>query len=116
LALVWEMEESNRLLDLPAYRVIIRLCAKVGDLSKAGRYFSKLKDVGFSPTYDIYIHLLTLYTMSGRSKKSKEVLKEMERVGFKPNFEALQHITANISENDSTLTSTLTTNCSVEEN
>lgn len=112
LALVWEIEESNCLLDLPAYRVIIRSCAKVGDLSRAARYFSKLKDAGFSPTYDIYSHLLTLYTMSGRSKKSREVLKEMERVGLKPNLEALQQVTAILSENDSTLTA----NCSVEEN
>lgn len=116
LALVWEMEESNCLLDLPAYRVIIRLCAKVGEISRAARYFSKLKDAGFSPTYDIYSHLLMLYTTSGRSKKSREVLKEMERVGFKPNLEALQHVTANLSENESTLTSMLTANCSVEEN
>ena len=84
LALVWEIEESNCLLDLLAYLVIIRLCVKVGDLTRDARYFSKLKDAGFSPTYDIYSHLLTLYTMSGRSKKSKEVLKEMERVGLKP--------------------------------
>lgn len=116
LALVWEMEESNCLLDLPAYRVIIRLCAKVGDLSRAARYFSKLKNAGFSPTYDIYSHLLTLYTASGRSRKSREVLKEMERVGFKPNLDALQDATANLSENESTLTAMPTADCSVEEN
>ena len=72
LALVWEIEESNCLLDLSAYRVIIHLCAKVGDLSRAARYFSKLKDAGFSPTYDIYSHILTIYTMSRRLKKNPE--------------------------------------------
>ncbi|XP_057813210.2 pentatricopeptide repeat-containing protein At2g01860 [Cryptomeria japonica] len=97
-ALVWEMEESNCLLDLPAYRVIIRLCAELGDLSRAARYFSKMKDASFVPTRDIYSNLIALYFKSGRVVKCRELLKEVERIGIKPNLEILQHRFESLSE------------------
>ena len=39
---------------LAAYRVIIRLCVALNDLETAARYFSRLKEAGFAPTYEIY--------------------------------------------------------------
>ena len=47
--MVWEMEASNCLFDLPAYRVVIRLFVALSDLSRAVRYFSKLKKQVFAP-------------------------------------------------------------------
>ncbi|KAA8537401.1 hypothetical protein F0562_026911 [Nyssa sinensis] len=82
LALVWEMESSNCLFDLPAYRVVIKLFVALNDLSRTVRYFSKLKEAGFSPTYDIYRDLFTIYMVSGRVSKCKEVCKEAEMAGF----------------------------------
>ncbi|XP_062111923.1 pentatricopeptide repeat-containing protein At2g01860 [Humulus lupulus] len=83
LAVVWEMEESNCLFDLPAYRVVIRLFVALNDLSRASRYFSKLKESGFSPTYDIYKDLINLYMVSGRLAMCKDVCKEAEVAGYK---------------------------------
>ncbi|KAF7809375.1 pentatricopeptide repeat-containing protein [Senna tora] len=83
LPLVWEMEASNCLLDLPAYRVIIKLFVALNDLSRAGRYFSKLKEAGFSPTYDIYRDLIQIYMASGRIAKCRDICKEAEIAGFK---------------------------------
>ncbi|KAK9269982.1 hypothetical protein L1049_025555 [Liquidambar formosana] len=83
LALVWEMEASNCLFDLPAYRVVIKLFVALNDLSRTVRYFSKLKEVGFSPTYDIYRELIKIYVVSGRLAKCREVCKELETAGFK---------------------------------
>ncbi|XP_077220428.1 tetratricopeptide repeat (TPR)-like superfamily protein [Tasmannia lanceolata] len=83
LAVVWEMEEAEFLLDLPAYRVVIRLCVALSDLSRAVRYFKKLKEAGFSPTYDIYRDLIKVYAVSGRLAKVKEICKEVEMAGFK---------------------------------
>lgn len=83
LAVVWEMEASNCLFDLPAYRVVIKLLVALNDLSRAVRYFSRLKNGGFSPTYDIYRDLIKIYTVSGRLAKCKEVSKEAEMAGFK---------------------------------
>ncbi|KAJ4953238.1 hypothetical protein NE237_030070 [Protea cynaroides] len=83
LALVWEMEESDYLFDLPAYHVVIKLFVALNDLSRAARYFSKLKDAGFSPTYDIYRNLIKIYAVSGRLAKCKEVCREVEMAGFK---------------------------------
>lgn len=54
LALVWEMESLSCLLDLPAYHVVIKLFVALKDVSRAARYFSKLKEAGFSPTFGIY--------------------------------------------------------------
>ncbi|KAL7172871.1 hypothetical protein ACSBR2_032360 [Camellia fascicularis] len=82
LAVVWEMESSNCLFDLPAYRVVIKLFVALNDLSRTKRYFSKLKEAGFSPTYDIYRDLFTIYIVSGRVAKCKEVCKEAEMAGF----------------------------------
>lgn len=83
LAVVWEMEASNCLFDLPAYRVVIRLFVALSDLSRAVRYFSKLKEAGFCPTYDLYRDLIKIYMISGRLAKCKEVCKEAGQAGFK---------------------------------
>lgn len=83
LGLVWEMEASNCLFDLPAYRVIIKLFVALNDLSRAMRYFSKLKEAGFSPTYDIYRDLIKIYLASGRIAKCRDLCKEAEIAGFK---------------------------------
>ncbi|XP_028766919.1 pentatricopeptide repeat-containing protein At2g01860 [Neltuma alba] len=83
LALVWEMEASNCLFDLPAYRVTIKLFAALNDQSRAGRYFSKLKEAGFSPTYDIYKDMLQIYWVAGRKAKCRDICREAEVAGFK---------------------------------
>ncbi|XP_058730682.1 pentatricopeptide repeat-containing protein At2g01860-like [Vicia villosa] len=80
--LVWEMEASNCLFDLPAYRAVIKLFVALGDLSRAVRYFSKLKEAGFSPTYDLYKDMLEIYMASGRTAKCREICKEAEIAGF----------------------------------
>ncbi|KAG4132009.1 hypothetical protein ERO13_D08G007000v2 [Gossypium hirsutum] len=73
LALVWEMEARECLLDLPAYRVVIKLFIGLKDLARAVRYFSKLKEAGFSPTYAMYRDLINMYMVAGRVGKCKEV-------------------------------------------
>ncbi|KAJ0914067.1 putative tetratricopeptide-like helical domain superfamily [Helianthus annuus] len=83
LALVWEMEGLNCLFDLPAYRVVIRLFVALNDLARAVRYFSKLKEAGFSPAFDIYMDVIKIYAVNGRIAKCKEVCKEAEVAGFK---------------------------------
>lgn len=83
LALVWEMESLNCLLDLPAYRVVIKLFVALKDVSRAARYFSKLKEAGFSPTFGIYRDMIKVYVESGRLAKFKEVCREAEAAGFK---------------------------------
>ncbi|XP_031478249.1 pentatricopeptide repeat-containing protein At2g01860-like [Nymphaea colorata] len=83
MAATWELEELNHLLDLPAYRVVIRLCVALDDLPRAVRYFSRLKEAGFCPTYDIYRDMIKLYAQNGRVAKCKEVSKEAELEGFK---------------------------------
>ncbi|VVB03834.1 unnamed protein product [Arabis nemorensis] len=83
MSVVWEMEESNCLLDLPAYRVVIKLFVALNDLGRAMRYYSKLNEAGFSPTYDIYRDMISVYTASGRWKKCKEICKEVEDAGLR---------------------------------
>ncbi|KAM7474202.1 hypothetical protein LguiB_021445 [Lonicera macranthoides] len=83
LALVWEMEGSNCALDFPAYRVLIKLFVALNDFSRTVRYFAKLKEAGFSPTFDIYRDLVKICVVSGRMAKCKEVCKEAEMAGFK---------------------------------
>ncbi|XP_057421893.1 pentatricopeptide repeat-containing protein At2g01860 isoform X2 [Lotus japonicus] len=83
LAVVWEMEASNCLFNLPVYRVVIKLFVALKDLSRAMRYFSKLKEAGFSPTYGLYKDMLEIYMASGRIAKCKEICKEAEVAGFK---------------------------------
>ncbi|KMS99490.1 hypothetical protein BVRB_1g023290 [Beta vulgaris subsp. vulgaris] len=83
LALVWEMEQLNCHFDLPAYRVVIKLFVALNDLPRAVRYYSKIKEAGFSPTYDIYRDMILIYLLSGRFAKCKEVCKEVELAGFK---------------------------------
>lgn len=86
LAVVWEMEASNCLFDLPAYRVVIKLFVALNDLPRAGRYFSKLKEAGFSPTFDVYKHIIQIFMASGRIAKCKEICKEAEMSGFNLDF------------------------------
>ncbi|KAL3011468.1 hypothetical protein AAZX31_07G200100 [Glycine max] len=83
LAVVWEMEASNCLFDLPAYRVVIKLFVALNDLSRATRYFSKLKEAGFSPSFGLYKDMLQIYMASGRIAKCKELCREAEIAGFK---------------------------------
>ncbi|KAL7608193.1 hypothetical protein Lser_V15G10200 [Lactuca serriola] len=83
LALVWEMEGRNCLFDLPAYRVVIKVFVALNDLSRAVRYFSKMKEAGFSPGFDIYMDVIKIYAIHGRIGNCKEVCKEAEVAGFK---------------------------------
>lgn len=83
LAIVWEMEALGCLLDLPAYRVVIKLFVALKDVSRAARYFSKLKEAGFFPTFGIYRDMIKVYVESGRLAKVKEVCREIETAGFK---------------------------------
>ncbi|KAK6134414.1 hypothetical protein DH2020_031846 [Rehmannia glutinosa] len=83
MAVVWEMESSNCLLDLPAYRMLIKLFVALNDVSRTGRYFSKLKESGFTPTYDIYRDVIGIYMASGRLAKCKEIRREAEMAGYK---------------------------------
>lgn len=82
MALVWEMEASDCLLDLPAYRVLIKLFVALNDLSRTARYFSKLKESGFAPSFDIYREVIGIYMASGRLAKCKEIRHEAEMAGF----------------------------------
>ncbi|KAL2895181.1 hypothetical protein RDABS01_011090 [Bienertia sinuspersici] len=92
LALVWEMERLNCRFDMPAYRVVIKLFVALNDLPRAVRYFSKMKETGFSPTYDIYRNMISMYLLSGRFSKCKEVCKEVELAGFKLDAELRSHL------------------------
>lgn len=82
MAIVWEMESWNCLLDLPAYRVLIKLFVAMNDLSRTARYFSRLKESGFAPTYDIYREVVGVYKASGRLAKCKEICREAQMAGF----------------------------------
>ncbi|XP_021717730.1 pentatricopeptide repeat-containing protein At2g01860-like [Chenopodium quinoa] len=92
LAVVWEMERINCHFDLPAYRVVIKLFVALNDLPRAVRYFSKIKEAGFSPTYDIYRDMISMYLLSGRFAKCKEVCKELELAGYKLDAELRSHL------------------------
>lgn len=83
VAVVWEMEKSNCLFTLATYRVVIKLFVAMNDLSRTTRYFSKLKEAGFSPSFDIYRDVLKVYMFHGRLAKCKEVCTEAEMAGFK---------------------------------
>ncbi|XP_057792283.1 pentatricopeptide repeat-containing protein At2g01860 [Salvia miltiorrhiza] len=89
MAVVWEMEASNCPIDLPAYRVLMRLFVASNDLSRAGRYFAKLKECGFAPTYDIYRGVIGIFMASGRLAKCKEICREAEMAGFKIEMERM---------------------------
>ncbi|GKV48335.1 hypothetical protein SLEP1_g55159 [Rubroshorea leprosula] len=94
LAVVWEMETSECLLDLPAFRVVIKLFFALNDLPRAVRYFAKMKEAGFSPTYDIYRDMINVYLVSGRLARCKEICKEAEMAGFKLD----NHTTSRLSQ------------------
>lgn len=92
LALVWEMEGFDCLFDLPAYRVVIKLFIALNDVPRAMRYFSKMKDAGFSPTYDLYRDMIYTHLLSGRFAKCREICKEVELAGFKLDAELSSHL------------------------
>ncbi|CAM0947258.1 unnamed protein product [Alopecurus aequalis] len=81
LDLVWEMEQANCLLDLPAYRVIVKLCVALHDPERAFRYLSRLKESGFIPTSDIYHNLIEGYAAGGRMAKCRQLIREAESTG-----------------------------------
>uniref|UniRef100_A0ACD5VB06 Uncharacterized protein n=1 Tax=Avena sativa TaxID=4498 RepID=A0ACD5VB06_AVESA len=81
LSLVWEMEQANCLLDLPAYRVIVKLCVALRDPERAFRYLSRLKEAGFIPTSDIYCNLIEGYAVGGRMAKCRQLIREAESTG-----------------------------------
>lgn len=81
LALVWEMEQANCLLDLPAYRVVVKLCVELHDPERAFRYLSRLKDDGFVPTSDMYCNLIEGYPAAGRMAKCRQLIREAESTG-----------------------------------
>ncbi|KAJ4781456.1 Pentatricopeptide repeat-containing protein [Rhynchospora pubera] len=83
MALVWELESQNYLLDLPAYRVVIRLCVALNDLERAMRYFTRLKEAGFNPSYDMYRYLIRSHALSGRYWMCKQLKKELELGGMR---------------------------------
>lgn len=87
MAVVWEMEAANCPVDLPAYRVLIKLFAASGDLSRTGRYFSRLKESGLNPTFDIYREVIGIFMASGRLAKCREICREAEMAGFKIEIE-----------------------------
>jgi pentatricopeptide repeat protein len=83
LALVWEMERAGCLLDLPAYRVIVKLCVALGDQERALRYLSRMKDAGFLPTADMYDNLIRGCEAAGRLAKCRQLITEAESAGLK---------------------------------
>ncbi|PUZ40255.1 hypothetical protein GQ55_9G409900 [Panicum hallii var. hallii] len=83
LSLVWEMEQAGCLLDLPAYRVIIKLCVALRDPERALRYLSRMKEAGFVPTGDMYNDLIEGYAAEGRLAKCRQLIREAESVGLK---------------------------------
>ena len=83
LSLVWEMEQAGCLLDLPAYRVIIKLCVVSREPERALRYLSRMKEAGFVPTSDMYNDLVEGYSAEGRVAKCLQLIREAESVGLK---------------------------------
>ncbi|CAN1856397.1 Pentatricopeptide repeat-containing protein At2g01860 [Linum perenne] len=83
LEVVWEMERDGLLFDLTAYRVVIKLFVVANDVARASRYFARLKEAGFGPTYDVYEGMVRVYMVAGRVAKCREVWKEAEMAGFR---------------------------------
>ncbi|KXG38975.1 pentatricopeptide repeat-containing protein At2g01860 [Sorghum bicolor] len=83
LSLVWEMEQAGCLLDLPAYRVIVKLCVALQDPERALRYLSRMKEAGFIPTGDMYDSLIEGYLADGRLAKCRQLIKDAESAGVK---------------------------------
>ncbi|KAJ1271890.1 hypothetical protein BS78_06G160400 [Paspalum vaginatum] len=71
------------LLDLPAYRVIVKLCVALHDPDRAVRYLSRLKEAGFVPTGDMYDNLIQGYVGDGRLAKCRQLMREAESAGVK---------------------------------
>ncbi|KAL6629281.1 hypothetical protein ACP70R_029046 [Stipagrostis hirtigluma subsp. patula] len=83
LALAWEMEQAGCLLDLPAYRVIVKLCVALGEQERALRYLARLKEAGFVPTGDIYDSLIEGYAAEGRLAKCRQLIRDAQSAGVK---------------------------------
>ncbi|KAG8057908.1 hypothetical protein GUJ93_ZPchr0002g25320 [Zizania palustris] len=82
LALAWEMEqEAGCLLDLPAYRVLVKLCMSLHDPERGLRYLSRMKGAGFVPTSDMYGDLIGGYAAAGRTVKCQKLIREAELAG-----------------------------------
>ncbi|KAK3151977.1 hypothetical protein QOZ80_2BG0152810 [Eleusine coracana subsp. coracana] len=98
MALVWEMERAPqcRLLDLPAYRVIVNLCVALGDHERALRYLSRMEEDGFVPTADMYDSLIQGYEAAGRLAKCRQLVREADSAGLKLNRRLLSRLSQQI--------------------
>ncbi|KAF0923181.1 hypothetical protein E2562_003392 [Oryza meyeriana var. granulata] len=84
LALAWEMEQNaSCLLDLPAYRVLVKLCMALHDPERGLRYLARMKEAGFVPTSDMYSELIRGYAAEGRMAKCRQLIREAELAGVK---------------------------------
>jgi len=92
LSLVWEMEQIGCLLDLPAYRVIIKLCVALHDPERGLRYLSRMKEAGFVPMGDLYNDLIEGYVAEGRLAKCRQLIREAESVGLKLDMRLLARL------------------------
>ncbi|CAL4915437.1 unnamed protein product [Urochloa decumbens] len=92
LSLVWEMEQAGCLLDLPAYRVIVKLCVALREPERALRYLLRMKEAGFVPTSDMYNGLIEGYVADGRLAKCRQLIREAESAGLKLDRRLLSHL------------------------
>ncbi|XP_052141461.1 pentatricopeptide repeat-containing protein At2g01860 [Oryza glaberrima] len=84
LSLAWEMERhAGGLLDLPAYRVLVKLCVALRDHERGVRYLARMKDAGFVPTGDMYGGLIGGYAAEGRMGRCRRLIREAELAGVK---------------------------------
>ncbi|XP_006646790.2 pentatricopeptide repeat-containing protein At2g01860 [Oryza brachyantha] len=84
LALAWEMEQDGScLLDLPAYRVLVKLCAALRDPERGLRYLARMKEAGFVPTSDMYGELIGACAAEGRMARCRKLVREAELAGVK---------------------------------
>ncbi|RCV43941.1 hypothetical protein SETIT_9G334500v2 [Setaria italica] len=83
LSLAWEMEQAGCLLDLPAYRVIVKLCVALRDPERALRYLLRMEEAGFVPTSDMYNGLIEGYAAEGRLARCRQLIRESESAGVK---------------------------------
>ncbi|CAN6294382.1 unnamed protein product [Urochloa humidicola] len=92
LSLVWDMEQAGCLLDLPAYRVIVKLCVALREPERALRYLLRMKEAGFVPTSDMYNGLIEGYVAEGRLAKVRQLIREAESAGLKLDRRLLSHL------------------------
>ncbi|CAN6312003.1 unnamed protein product [Urochloa humidicola] len=92
LSLVWDMEQAGCLLDLPAYRVIVKLCVALREPERALRYLLRMKEAGFVPTSDMYNGLIEGYVAEGGLAKVRQLIREAESAGLKLDRRLLSHL------------------------